>query len=292
MHDTLLLILSMTACLVGTVLRKVYSQKAPEGLRWLYIFNIVCSVLPCGIFFVWGGLGSVSLFTVLLACLFGLVTVAQTVFNLKALEAGPMSYTNVICSFSTIISALSGALFFDESLNAMHIIGMVLMAGSFLLALERKSGQKATSLRWLVYCIITFTCTGAIGIMQKVHQSSAYKEELNAFLVIAFAVSALATVPLLLTAPKTEKKPESKTLRLLIGCLLISGVCIALNNKWNLYLSGVMDSAVFFPITSGGGMALNTLAAVVFFRDKPTKSQWLGIALGIVSVLFLCDPFH
>lgn len=292
MTDTLLLIASMTACLVGTILRKVYTGKAPGGLRWLYIFNIVCSVLPCGILFVWDGIGSVSLFTLLLACLFGLVTVAQTVCNLKALEAGPMSYTNVICSFSTIISALSGALFFGESLNAMHIIGMVLMAGSFLLAVEKNAGQKSTGIRWLVYCIITFTCTGAIGIMQKLHQSSAYKEELNAFLVIAFAVSALATLPLLLAAPKSEKKPEPKTLWLLVGCLVISGVSIALNNKWNLYLSGVMASAVFFPIVNGGGMVLNTLAAVVLFRDKPTKLQWLGIALGIAAVIFLCDPFH
>ena len=291
MSDTLILILSMSACLVGTIIRKIYTEKSPGGLRWLYLFNIICSLLPCGILLAWDGIGTVSLFTVLLACLFGLVTVAQTVFNLKALEAGPMSYTNVICSFSTVISALSGAMFFGETLNAMHIIGMVLMAGSFLLAVEKKAGQKSTGIRWLAYCIITFVCTGSIGIMQKVHQSSAYKAELTAFLVIAFAVSALASLPLLLAAPKGENKLDRKTLWLLIGCLVLSGISIALNNKWNLYLSGVMDSAVFFPIVNGGGMVLNTLAAVALFRDKPSKLQWLGIALGIASVIFLCDPF-
>ena len=291
MSDTVLLILSMGAALAGSVVRKIYTNKTVGSIRWIYIFNIVCSLLPCGILLAWGGMGSVSLFTVLLGSLFGIVTVAQTVFNLKALEAGPMSYTTVICSFSTIISALSGAVFFEESLGASHIIGMIMMIGSFLMAVNKQPGQKTASIRWLVYCIITFVCTGGIGIMQKVHQSSVYKEELNGFLIIAFAVSAIASIPLLLTAPKGQKTVDSGTMWLLAGCLVLGGISIALNNKWNLYLSGVMDSAVFFPIVNGGGLVLNALAAVAVFREKPTKLQWLGILLGIASVIFLCDPF-
>ena len=288
MSDTLLLILSMSACLAGSIVRKLYTGKTAGALRWLYIFNIVCSLLPCGILLVWGGIGSVSLFTAALGCLFGLVTVAQTVFNLKALEAGPMSYTTVICSFSTVISALSGAMFFGETLNATHIIGMVLMAGSFLLAVEKKAGQKSTGVRWLAYCIITFVCTGSIGIMQKVHQSSVYKDELNAFLIVAFGVSALATLPLLFTAPKGEKSFRGKERLLLVGCLLLSGVSVALNNKWNLYLSGVMDSAVFFPIVNGGGLIMITVLSLVFFKERLTKRQWMGMALGAAATLLLC----
>lgn len=291
MSNYALLAFSMAAFLVGSITKKIYSGKTSGNLRLLYVFNLVCSLLPCLILLAWGGIGTVSLFTILLACVFGLVIVAQTIFTLKALECGPMSYTNVICSFSTIITALSGAMFFGEALTVTHIIGIALMVVSFLLAVEKQSGQKATSLRWLLYCVIAFLCTGGIGLMQKVHQSSVFKEELNAFLVIAFGVSALATLPLLLAAPKPATKTDSKGTVVLIICLVLSGISIALNNKWNLYLSGAMDSAVFFPIVNGGGMALNALAAVIFFREKPTIRQWLGIALGIASVLFLCNPF-
>jgi uncharacterized membrane protein len=291
MNDTLLLILSLTACLIGSIIRKYYSDKTGAGLRWIYIFNIATSLLTCLILLVWGGIRNVSMFTLLLGSLFGIVTVAQTVFQLKALEAGPMSYTTIICSFSTLITALSGAMFFGEELSAPHIIGIVLMAGSFLLAVDKKGNQKAASFRWLIYCIITFVCTGGIGIMQKLHQSSPVKEELNAFLVIAFAVSAIASLPLLFTSPKITVPQNKKSLWVLVGSLVLCGVTIALNNKWNLYLSGVMDSAVFFPIVSGGGLVLNTLAAVLLFREKPTLLQWLGIVLGIASVIFLCNPF-
>ena len=56
--------------------------------------------------------------------------------------------------------------FFGESLGVAQIAGILLMLISFTLA------------------------TGSIGVMQKVHQSSDFREELYAFLIIAFAVSA------------------------------------------------------------------------------------------------------
>ena len=80
---------------------------------------------------------------------------------------------------------------------------------------------------------------------------------------------------------------DSISLFTLLGCLVPGGISVALNSKWNLYLSGVMDSAVFFPIVNGG-MVLSALAAVLFFRERPAKLRRLGIA----SVIFLCDPFH
>ena len=53
-----------------------------------------------------------------------------------------MSYTSVIISFSTLISALSGVLFFDESLGWAQIVGIVLMLVSFILAAKSDSGEK------------------------------------------------------------------------------------------------------------------------------------------------------
>ena len=73
--------------------------------------------------------------------------------------------------------------------------------------------------------------------------------------------------------------------------MIASGACAAVNNKFNLYLSGVMDSAVFFPIVNGGGLVLTTLAAVLLFKEKLSKKQWIGVVLGIASVVFLCNPF-
>ena len=290
------LIFTMSASLLGSIIRKYYTQKT-GGLTPIFLYNLVTGIVTAVILLLWGGLGTVSLFTALLGVVFGLVTNLQMLALFKGYEIGPMSYTSLIISCSTVISALSGAIFWDEKLTWAHIVGLILMLASFALAVEKKEGEKSASAKWFLYCIFGFLGCGAIGIMQKVHQSSEYKGELNAFLIIAFATSfVFSTVYLLFVWGKKHgeglefRKPD-RTQWMLFCLMLVSGGCVAVNNKLNLYLSGVMDSAVFFPIVNGGGLVLITVAAVLIFRERLSRKQWIGVVFGMLSVLFLCNPF-
>jgi drug/metabolite transporter (DMT)-like permease len=130
--------------------------------------------------------------------------------------------------------------------------------------------------------------------MQKIHQSSEYKGELNAFLVIAFITACLLMTTLSVVTSKKEKvsilarKDDGKIDWVAILIPVGAGIMGAVNHKLNLYLSGVMPSAVFFPIVNGGGLVLTTLSAVVLFRERLSGRQWIGVGLGIASVIFLC----
>ncbi len=292
-----ILIISMASALGGNILKKNYLNVADGGMKSVFLYNGVGCIVSSIILFAWGGLGKISLFTVLLGVVFGIATSLLAVLSLKAMDIGPMSYTTVIISFSTIITALSGALFFGESIALVQIVGIAMMLVSFVLAVEKKKDEKNASFKWLILCLLAFCCSGSIGLMQKIHQNSSHKEELNAFLVVAFAAafvfSAVTVILLSLKERKsgnTEAKPSAAKW-LIIGNMILGGACVAVNNKLNLYLSGVMDSAVFFPIVNGGGVALVTLAAVIIFREKLTLKQWIGIGFGIVSIVFLCNPF-
>ena len=296
----LLLILSLLAALGGTVMKKLYTNRVASGISAGFVYNAICGLVAAVVLLAWGGFGEASLFTVLLGALFGAVTALQGIANIAALQCGPMSYTTVIISFSTLISALSGVLFFGESLGWVQIVGIALMLVSFVLATEQRTGEKRATWRWLALCLVAFFATGGIGIMQKVHQSSSHKGELSAFLILAFAVSSLLCVVfslLLKRRERTQKKEEapkqtsSAQRWILLAVMAVSGGCVAVNNKFNLYLSGVLDSAVFFPIVNGGGLVLATLAALLLFRERPSKKQWVGILFGIASVVFLCNPF-
>ena len=189
MSIPLTLILSMAAALLGSIVKQCYVNQTPKRIASGFIFNTIVGVTAAVILVLWGGFGGSSVFTVLLGLLFGAVTALQGVSNVAALQCGPMSYTSVIISFSTLVSALSGVLFFDEGLGWAQIVGIALMLVSFVLAAKSDGEEKKANLKWLILCIVAFAATGAIGIMQKVHQSSAYKGELNAFLVIAFISS-------------------------------------------------------------------------------------------------------
>ena len=292
MENGILLTVSLVAALGGSIFKKLYTNR-DSRLSGSFAYTAVGCLVAAAVLFAWGGFGKASLFTVLLGVLFGAVTALQGVTNMAALQVGPLSYTTVIISFSTLISALSGVLFFGESIGLWQIIGMALMLASFALANGGENGGKRANLRWLLLCVVAFLATGAIGVMQKIHQSSAFKGELNAFLVIAFAVSAfLSGVITLLLRKKdrTSNAPENARgkMILLIFLMLISGVCVAVNNKLNLYLSGVIDSVIFFPVVNGGGLVLTTLASLLIFKERLRAKQWIGILLGIASVLCLC----
>lgn len=298
MTNIILLCISLAAGLAWNVLRKVYVARTPEGLNHTFFYNFAAGLLCIATFLVWGGFGSASLFTVLMGIGFGLLNLTSMICNIWALKIGPMSYTTVIISFATLISALSGVAFFNETLGWTQMVGIPLMLVSFVLAVDKSEDNKGFSLRWLLLCLAAFLAVGGIGVMQKFHGTSVYSGESNAFLVIAFLTVSVccAVVPALLrkkgqTAEKTGLRLKwNKDTLILLACIFFGGIAIAANNKLNLYLSAQMNSAVFFPIVNGGGLILTTLFAIAVFREKLTLKKWLGLSFGILSVLFLCIP--
>ena len=219
---------------------------------------------------------------------------------LRAYDSGSFAYTSVIVSLSTIIPAFSGAIFWNETLYPAQIAGIVLLVLCFVLCVGKDKEKKQMSVKWLIYVFLAFLSTGFIGVMQKVHQSSAYAGELNGFLIISFLISALAAGICAVIAVKRgaekQKAPKDNGEKPAKGfvyplLIVLSGVGVALNNVINLYLSGKVDSAVFFPIVNGGGLILVTLCAVVLYREKLSVKQWVGIAVGIISVVLLSNPF-
>ena len=307
MKNIVMLVISLLVGMAGSVLRKIFTKKNDKGAAGGFLFNAVCSLLAAVILFCFGGIGSFSVYTLLLGALFGVLTAVQGIAALLAFESGPLSYSSVIISFSMIIPSLSGAILYGESIAWAHCIGIGLMLVSFVLAVEKKRDEKKANFRWLLFCMIAFLATGGIGVMQKIHQSSEHKQELDLFLVVALSVSALlcGVVALILWKRRrsTEKPQEEmneeekpaqtqgkKKVLLLLLLMALSGIGVAVNNKFNLYLSGVMNSAVYFPVVNGGGLVLTTVSAFIIFRERFSVKQWIGIALGIVAVVFLCNP--
>ena len=285
----------MAAALAGGIIKKCFSLRFAEGPLARQVYNGVISITAAAVLFLWGGVSGCSVFTAVLGIAFGLVTALQQIFNLMAMDLGAWSYTTVIVSLSMLVPALSGALLFGEKLSLMKAFGVILMCVCLVLSVKGKKEAKKATFRWFFYCMMTFLCTGGIGVMQKWHQSTGYREELNAFLLIAFGVSFIysaAAAAVLARKAKSSGRMEKKAIS--AGdfawalALVAGGCCVAVNNKLNMYLSGVMDSAVFFPLVNGGGLVLTVFAALLLFRERLTIRQWVGVGAGIAAVVFLC----
>lgn len=285
---------SMAAYVCGGVLKKETLRRYGSGPARFQLFNGLTSLVAVLFLLLMGLPKSLSPFTVGLGVLFGLVVAGQNLASLQALELGPLSYTTVICSLSTLIPTLSGALIWGESISLVQYVGIGALVVCFVLSSAEEGETKKGSLRWLLWCLAAFLCAGAIGVIQKWHQNTPWKGEQEGFLLVALGVSALFSFGALgvcALRKKAEKEARGyfKALPLLI--MTVFGFCVALNNKLNLYLAGVMDSAVLYPVMNGGTLMGTTLCACLIFRERLTKRQWIGLAVGIVAVILLCDPF-
>ncbi len=301
----LLLVISVFAGQVATICRSYYCKLLATDTRSYYLLNGAVSAVCAALLWLVGGAGmpAISSFTLWLGIVFGLVTMAQGLASAAALSCGPISYTTVITALATIITALAGAIFWHEGISLLQVLGMLLLIGCFVCSVDtRRSNGQSASLRWLILCLIAFACCGGVGIMQKVHQTSEHRLELSGFLIVAFLVSAVCSLVMFLIYPLFAHKamigrssqataPAKKTGRqlMLIGLLFLAiGAGTATINQLNLYLSGVMPAAVFFPIVNGGALVLTTLFSVLFFRERLSLRQWIGLAMGAASVLLLC----
>ena len=290
------LIISMAACLMTYIFKKVYANRTRGGMTGVYAFSAIGCIASAVVLLLWGGYGVSSLYTVLLGALFGIVVSLQAIFTTVAMMSGPMAYTMVIVSCSTVFTALSGFFFFDESIGVLQLVGIALMVGSFVFATEKKEGEKKGGFKWLLFSILSFCCSGGIGFMQKLHQTSVHADELNAFLIISFVISFdFSMIMAFIYGIKekkslVEKKEKGGINWIILAIMVISGICVAANHKLNLALAGEIPTAVFFPLLNGGNLVLTTLSALFVFKEKLTVKQWVGVGLGIASVLFLCMP--
>jgi uncharacterized membrane protein len=55
--------------------------------------------------------------------------------------------------------------------------------------------------------------------------------------------------------------------------------------------AGVMEPSILFPINNLSILTLSTLISVIFFKEKMSTKNWLGIALSVLAIFILGDIF-
>ncbi|MBQ8352103.1 MAG: EamA family transporter [Clostridia bacterium] len=275
-------ILSISSMVLQNCLFNNVCKKDLTTNDHVYRFNIIAYAV-CILLF---GLsligGSLSLFTVLLALLFGTVTALSNLYKMRSLSTGPMHITLLITTSSMIIPTMSGV-FFGEGFSIPKLILVIVLIGFLYLSLDTKKGGEKANRRWLFFCALAFLLQGSIGVLQKVHQSSPYKEETNGFLLIAFVCSLLYSR---IRAKKSFAALHFNKKHVMLA--VVCGLCTYCMNFLNLRLSGLLPSQLFFPLVNGSAIVLSSLMSVLLFKERLTRRQLVGLCGGILSLIGIC----
>lgn len=292
----LLIILSVITSALISILRGKYAKSYPMSGVYLWRFNfyqnIFCFSAIMLIYLFSSAKFNFSVFSVLLGALLAVANILSLEGILKAQACGSFAYTTVIVALSAIIPSMSGPVLFGERVTFSQFVGIALMVICILLSPAKDEGEKRSfSLKWLLFCAVAFVFSGAVGVVQKIHQNNAaHKAEMPALLLTCFFASfVLSGIKLIIERGRTKKSGErlNKLTPAVVLFPAAAGLCFAFPHTINLFLSGRLASVVFFPTINLCPMMLTMLYAVFGFKEKLTAKQWAGIAVGVLSTVFV-----
>lgn len=276
-----LTIISITSMVLQNSLFNNVCKKELKNNNQMYFFNIIAYLLCIVLFGTLLINSSISVYTILLGIAFGVVTALSNLYRMLAYANGPMNITLLVTTSSMIIPTLSG-IFFGEHPSFMKLMMVAMLIVFIYVSLDKGNGARVNK-KWILYCFFAFIFSGAIGVLQKVHQSSIYKGEVGGFLFLAFICSLLYNRIRIKGKIKEINFSNKK-----IVIALVCGLCTFCMNYLNLKLSGMLPSQLFFPIVNGSSIIICSIISIIVFKEHPTKKQVVGLVGGIFSLIAIC----
>ena len=254
------------------------------------LYSIVVMAVSALVLAFFGGIRPVSPMTMALSVVFGILVAAEQIVGNEALKRGPMSLTNLVADGGLILTVIFACTVCGEKLTAIRAVGIVLMLLSMGLICNPKADKKVTTV-WVALAAALFVLCGVLGIIQKMLAMSGHSDEIYGFLFYNFLVGVAVTAVYLLFLVKVQRTPVTVDLSDLgnhvTGSALLSGLCNAGLHISTMLAVDALPATVAFPIVDGGKLFFLTLADVLFFHQKLTRIQRLGIVLAGVAIVIL-----
>ncbi len=282
----ILLAVSVMSQVLRNCIYNTVGKKASKNTVFVFQFNSVMYILCTVVFAMLAITNPLSWFTIALGIGYGILTVLTDVYTIKALSSGPMYLTVLITTSSMLIPTIFGMMLANETPSILKIVSILLLIGFIYLSGE-KDTDGVVSKKWIFNCSVCFVTAGMIGVLQKLHQLSEWKGELNGFLATAFVSALICAV---IVTKKNAKETSEKMVftRKHYVIALLCGVCVFAMNLINLKLSGLIPSQIFFPLVNGGSIILSSVSSILIFKEKLAMRQIIGLCGGIVSLILIC----
>ncbi|WP_333695212.1 EamA family transporter [Flavobacterium sp.] len=211
-----------------------------------------------------------------------------SVFYVTALtsQRNGLSVASVASKMSVIIPIAFGILLFKENLGILKIGGILLALVAVYFTSKKEKG-KITEKTNLLYPILVFFGAGAIDtslkILQHFHMESSEIPLFSAHtFLMAFGVGSL----LVLSKVVIHKEK-------IYGKSILAGIILGIPNYFSLFYlikmleSQVFESATLFTLHNIAIVLVTTLTGIVFFKERITPRNALGIGLAVVALFLI-----
>ncbi len=208
-----------------------------------------------------------------------------SLFNVMALVSQKISISvaSVANKMSVVIPVIMAVFLFEDSMNFIKVIGIILALVAIYLTTARKEKTKKEGNKHLWLPIILFLGSGLLDSLLKYNQHHLIAEgDLGFFTSSIFGMAAVFGT-LILVFRKGKIKLKN----------IIGGIALGIPNFGSIYfllntlnIKGIESSAIF-PINNMGVVGLSAIFALVIFREKLSKKNTIGIILAIIAIALI-----
>lgn len=276
---------------VQNVAKKAYNLKVGGSSAFTFAFgSVVCALI---FFIISSGFKlDFRLEVIPYSIGFALSYGAAVVCSFYAIRFGSLSLSSLISNYSLTIPTFYGIFFLDEQTSPLLYLGLcALMISLFLVNFKpkSKSGDMAekktrTDPRWFLFVALSFLGNGICSTVQTVQQKTFDGQYKSEMMIMALLIVILI---LLVMALLTERKNIGSSFRRGGILMAVNGGFNAVVNLFVMLCAVIMNASVMFPIMSAGGIIGTALVSVLLYKEKLTKMQYVGFALGILAIVLL-----
>jgi drug/metabolite transporter (DMT)-like permease len=217
-------------------------------------------------------------------------------FNIIAFTAHRIgvAVASVSNKLSLVIPVLLAIYLYDERLTTLKIAGIVLALLAVLFTCWPHKDISGSSIHsahgWLLMVpLILFLGSGMLDTMIK-YVEHHYLDGINNdnYFITAFAMAGIMGSILLLVQVVAGKQTIDFR-------AIPAGILIGIPNYFSLWtLVKVLsanpgNSSTIFPIVNIGIVLFSTMAALVLFREKLSKLNWIGVGLAVVAIWLMAS---
>ena len=297
MLDYFLIFLAVGCFALQFIFTKIYSKSVEQNFETALTMLFLTGIFGAALYFVINGFSlRFSTTSVWLAIVFAVVMIPYYTLSFKALTLGSVAiYSTFMMLGGMLLPFVYGTVWLHEPLSWGKAVGCALLCACIVAQgvsqKKAEDGKNKGNTLFFLLCLCIFIVNGLTGVIAKAHQTRPAAVDEVSFIVLSCLFTALLSLFLLsvrlcfkrqgaLLSVKTVCKGKA------LGIVFLLGAAMHTGNFLILIAAASIPASVQFPLISGGTILLSALLALLLFKEKPPKKEWLCILSAFLSSLF------
>lgn len=275
---------------VQFLLNNLYQRESGNGIGATMTFAFIGGIIGIVSLTLINGFSfSATPFTLIMALLSALLSIAYTFCSLKAFEKINLSLYSLFAMLGgMILPFFQGIMFYDEPVTVAKAICVVFVIAALVICTTR-NGKKGG----FIYYLGVFVLNGLSGVFSKIFQASSYEKTSEAMYsiwsaAIKLLISAVVIVILIILSKKRRDSEPMITMpspkALIFGSA--HGVFNAVANFILLLSLASLPASAQYPFITGGVIIASTVISAIM-GSKPSKKEIISVILSFIGLLAL-----